>query len=129
MSTLRADVTKKPQDFVRQLAVGGHDVIEDQWRGESDAVNTVLLNNQLSTNPGNWVREFVAVTGDPATITVSKPIKTLAGIMSFNASGVLDSTDATTAAAKDADQAANPGVIDLTGTTVDGFIMVLYTVL
>jgi len=130
MSTLRANPAATPQDYVRQLRVGNHDVIEDQWRGESDAVNQVLLNNTgalTALNPGLVVMEAVAVTGDPATITVSKAIGTLHGVVAFRASAVVDPAVGTTAAAADGDQVANPGVIDLTGTTVDGTIVVYYT--
>jgi hypothetical protein len=129
MSSLRGDATAKPRDNVRELKVGGHDMVEDQWRGETDSVTQVLLNNQVSTNPGLVVMEAVPVASDPATITVSKAIDTLHGVVAFvGASGILEITG-TTGAAKDADQVANPGVIDLTGTTVDGVILVFYTAL
>ncbi len=129
MSTLRADPTKKPQDYVRQLRVGGHDVIEDQWRAETDSVTTILLNNQVSLNPGLVVTEAVSVTGDPATITVGKAIATLLGVVAFAADGVVDPAVGTTAAVADGDQASNPGLIALAGTTVDGWLIVHYTAL
>lgn len=127
MSALRADPTKKPQDYVRQLKVGGHDVVEDQWRGETDSVTQILLNNQVSLNPTLVVVEAVPVTGDPATITVSKPIAALIGVVCFvGSTGITAALTTTTAAAPDGDQDANPGVIDLTGTTTDGTIVVYY---
>ena len=130
MSTLRADATKKPQDYVRQLRVGGHDVVEDQWRAETDAVTSVLLNNQVSLNPTLVVVEAIAVAGDPATITVSKAIGALLGVVSFvGATGITAALTTTTAAAADGDQVANPGVIDLTGVTTDGTIVVYYNAL
>jgi len=128
MSTLRADAAAKPQDYVRELRVGSHDVIEDQWRGETDSVVKVLLNNMVSMNPGLVVMEAVAVAGDPASITVSKPIATLYGVVAFaGATGVVDPAVGTTAAAADGDQVANPGVINLTGVTVDGYILAFYS--
>jgi hypothetical protein len=127
MSTIRADATKKPLDYVRQLRVGGHDVVEDQWRAETDAVTTTLLNNQASLNPGLVVTEAVALSGDPASITVGKAIATLLGVVAFEADGVVDPAVGTTAATADGDQVANPGLIALTGTTPDGWMVVYYT--
>jgi len=127
MSTLRGNAAATPQDYVRELRVGGHDVVEDQWRAESDAVNQVLLNNMVTLNPGLVVVESVAVSGDPDSITVGKAVGTLLGVVGFvGATGVIDPATGTTAAAADADQVANPGKIDLTGTTPDGYIVVYY---
>lgn len=127
MSTIRGDTTAKPRDYVRQLRVGGHDMVEDQWRGEMDAVTTLLLNNQVSVNPGLVVSEAVPVASDPATITVSKAIATLIGITAYvGATGIQAALTTTTNAAADGDQVANPGLIALTGTTTDGWIVVSY---
>ena len=129
MSTLRADATAKPQNYVRELRVGSHDVIEDQWRGETDSVVKILLNNMVSMNPSLVVMEAVAVSGDPASITVGKAIDTLYGVVGFTTSGVVDPATGTTAATADGDQVANPGLIALTGTTPDGWILVFYSAL
>lgn len=128
MATIRADATAKPKDYVRQLRVGGHDVVEDQWRAETDAVAKTLLDNQVSLNPGLTVVEAITVAGDPDDITVSKPIAALIGIVSFvGATGITAALTTTTAATPDADQVANPGLIALTGTTTDGTLVVYYT--
>jgi hypothetical protein len=125
MSTLRADASKKPQDYVRQLKVGGHDVVEDQWRGETDSVTQVLLNNQVAMNPSLVVTESVTLAGSlNEQITVGKAVGTLLGVLCFTASGIQDVT--ATAWTPDGDQVANPGVIDATGTPAAGVALVHY---
>jgi len=124
MSTLRADASKKPQDYVRQLRVGGHDVVEDQWRGEMDAVTTVLLNNSVSLNPGLVVTEAVALAGSDASVTVGKAIGTLLGVDEYTAAGI--HAAAATAWTADGDQVANPGLIAVTGTVAAGWAVVHY---
>ena len=124
MSTLRADAAAKPRDHVRELRVGGHDVVEDQWRGETDSVVQVLLNNQVSLNPGLVVTEAVALAGSDASITVGKPIATLLGVDEYTAVGV--AAAAATAWTPDADQVANPGLIAVTGAVAAGWAVVHY---
>jgi hypothetical protein len=127
MSTIRGDATAKPKDYVRELKVGGHDMVEDQWRGEMDAVTTLLLNNQVSVNPGLVVTEAIAVSGSPTFITASKPIATLIGVTPYvGASGIQAALTVTTAAAADVDQVANPGKINLTGAPADGWVVAVY---
>ena len=135
MSTLRANPAATPQDYVRQLRVGNHDVIEDQWRGESDAVNQVLLNNTAALaalNPGLLCVETVALLAAGATtsVTVSKPIATLVGGLGYLPAGIADSdgvnTLGITGLTADGDQVANPEVIALAGTSELGTMVVTY---
>jgi hypothetical protein len=126
MSTLRADSTKKPQDYVRQLKVGGHDVVEDQWRGETDSVVSVLLNNQVTVNPSLVVTELFVLVGAETAITVSKAIGTLIGVTGFVAATRIIGALGITSATANVDQVANPGLIALAGTVVAGNLLVSY---
>lgn len=131
MSTIRADATAKPRDYVRELRVGGHDMVEDQWRGEMDGVTTALLNNQVSLNPGLMVAEAITLAGAETFVTAGKAISSLVGVLGFLPSGELDITTVAgplgiTAAAADVDQVANPGKVNLTGTVAAGKLLVLY---
>ncbi len=125
MSTLRADSGATPQDYVRELRVGGHDVIEDQWRGEMDSITQVLLNNTVSMNPGLVVSEPVTLAGAETDITVGKAVGTLLGVMEFDADGLAVSNS--TGWTPDVDQVANPGLIAVDGgVLVAGYAVVLY---
>ncbi len=125
MSTIRGDTTAKPRDYVRQLRVGGHDMVEDQWRGEMDAVTTLLLNNQVSVNPGLVVAESATLAGSGSeAVTVSKAIGTLLGVLTFAADGIADVT--ATAWTADGDQVANPGLLAASGTPAAGIAIVYY---
>jgi hypothetical protein len=126
MSTLRADAAAKPQDYVRELRVGGHDVIEDQWRGETDSVTKVLLNNQVSMNPSLMVQELVVLAGGETDVTVSKAVGTLLGVSGYVAATRIEGALGITSATADADQVANPGLIALAGTVVAGNLVVTY---
>jgi hypothetical protein len=127
MSTIRADATATVKNYVRQLRVGGHDMVEDQWRGESDAVNTVLLNNTAALaalNPGSLIMEHEVLAGSDSDITVAKAIGTLIGVAAYTATGLQDLT--VTVWTPDVDQVTNPGKIALTGTSAAGFAVVTY---
>lgn len=126
MSTLRANPAAKPQDYVRQLRVGGHDVVEDQWRGETDSVVQVLLNNQVAANPSLMVQELVVLAGGETTVTVSKPIGTLLGVSGYVAATRIEGALGITSATANGDQVANPGLIALAGTVVAGNLVVTY---
>ena len=127
MSTIRASASATVQDYIRQLRVGEHDVIEDQWRAESDAVNTVLLNNTAALaalNPGLVICEPITLGVADAFITVGSAVGTLLGVLSFSADGVVETT--VTVWTPDADQVTNPGKIAPTGATVAGTALVYY---
>jgi len=131
MSTLRADGTAKPQDYVRELKVGGHDVVEDQWRGETDSVTQVLLNNQLGMNPGLVCVEAFTLAGSEASVALSKDAATLLGVQGFQAGGEDDVVNATgplsiTGATINGSDASQ---IDLAGTADAGVLLVWYTAL
>lgn len=129
MSSLRADAAATHQDNVRQLRVGSHDVIEDQWRGESDAVNQVLLNNTNALallNTGLIKMEAVTLAGSDTDITVGAAVGTLLGVLEFAADAV-SLAGAATAWTPDADQVANPGLIAVAGTVAAGTAVVFYT--
>lgn len=123
MASLRGDATAKPQDYVRQLRVGGHDVVEDQWRGESDAVNQVLLNNMVAANPSQVCMEVFALTGGETEVTLQKDAATLVGVVGFVAATLIVGDLGITAAAINGSDSSQ---IDLTGTVVAGNLVVYY---